>query len=165
MQKMSLSDLVLRHDSGVRLWTAPVSPEWFSRWFQVATLTASWSKDPNTKVGAVVFTKDNAPIAFGYNGLPRGVEDTELRLQDREIKRKMVVHAEANAILNAARTGAALDGAFIMVTHPCCSVCAGLIIQAGIKLVIYPDLPGCERFNHDISEQMFKEAGVALHKI
>ena len=144
---------------------APLPENWIKRWAEVAQLAASWSKDPNTKVGAVLFTKDNSPIAFGYNGLPRGVEDTDLRLQDREIKRKMVVHAEANAILNAARTGAALDGAFLMVTHPCCSVCAGLIIQAGIKLVIYPALPGCERFNHDISEQMFKEAGVILHKI
>lgn len=112
--------------------------KWDRRFLELAQLVASWSKDPSTKVGAVVVDEDRIVLGMGYNGFPRGVEDTDERLNDRPTKYAFVVHAEANAILNA---GASAKGATIYVwpafgKPPLCSSCAKLVIQAGIKRVV-----------------------------
>jgi dCMP deaminase len=93
------------------------------------------SKDPSTKVGAVIFDEKRRLVSAGYNGFARGVQDKDERLLDRETKYKLTLHAEKNAIMFA--TGS-LDGATIVVTHPCCAQCAALVIQSGIKHVLWP---------------------------
>lgn len=122
------------------------------------------SKDPSTKVGAVIFDDKRRLISGGYNGLPRGVEDNSARLNDREKKIKMVLHAEKNAIAFATSS---LEGATLFCTHPCCTQCAAQIIQMGIKHVCWPtpDLAFVERWADDmtLSMEMFIEADVTLH--
>ena len=75
--------------------------KWDKRFLEMAKLVASWSKDPSTQVGAVA-VRNRTVIAQGYNGLPRGMKDTHDRLTVRTLKIKRIVHAEMNAIYNAA---------------------------------------------------------------
>jgi dCMP deaminase len=96
---------------------------------------AGWSKDPSTKVGAVIVDPRRVVRGMGYNGFPRGVCDTPERYADRPTKYKLVVHAEANAILNA--TGDVRGCVLYCTWHPC-SACAALIAQAGIAEVRCP---------------------------
>jgi dCMP deaminase len=122
------------------------------------------SKDPSTKVGAAIFDDKRRVISLAYNGLPRGVEDSPVRLQNRDIKYKMILHAERNAMAFA--TGK-LEGATLFCTHPCCTQCAAQIIQMGIKHVCWPtpDREFVNRWSEDmeLSKEMFKEAGVTMH--
>lgn len=122
------------------------------------------SKDPSTKVGAVIFDDKRRLVSGGYNGFPRGVRDTEDRLMDRETKLKMTVHAEKNAI---AFSTAPLHGTTLFCTHPCCTQCTALIIQSGIAHVCWPKptLDFVERWANDLilSAEMFSEAGVRVH--
>jgi dCMP deaminase len=107
--------------------------EWWHNWFfGLAEHVSTASKDPSTKVGAVIVRPDRTIASVGYNGFPRGVEDT---YTTREAKLLRTVHAEANAILTAHEP---LHGYTLYVTplHPCAN-CAALIIQAGIKHVYY----------------------------
>lgn len=92
-----------------------------------------WSKDPSTKVGAVVVAPGNRPIGFGFNGFARGCDDSLALYEDKEYKHRHVVHAETNAILNARQC---VDGCTIYITHPPCQHCAGIMVQAGISKVI-----------------------------
>lgn len=132
----------------------------------MAEHVAKLSKDPSTKVGAVIFDDKRRIVSAGYNGFARGVKDTSSRLHDRDTKYKLTLHAEANAILFA--TGA-LDGSTIVVTHPCCAQCAAQIIQAGIKHVVWPH-PSREflmrwKDNLTLSIDQFIEAGVEVHEV
>jgi len=126
---------------------------------------ATASKDPSTKVGAVIFDDKRRLISAGYNGLPRGVHDTSERLHDRPTKYRMTQHAERNALAFAA---APTNGATMFITHPPCASCAGGIIQAGIRHVCYPaDSVDAvlARWGEDLeaAEHMFNEAGVLIH--
>lgn len=125
----------------------------------------TWSKDPSTKVSATIF-RDKHPVASSYNGFPPGIEDTEERLNNRELKYKLVQHAEANAISVCAKLGISTQGTTMAVTHFPCSTCAGMMITAGIKKVIVqsPDEDFLSRWKDsvDLSKEMFKEAGVEL---
>lgn len=141
-------------------WPHSLPQKWCERWLDLAHAIAAWSKDPSTKVGAALFRPDNTPISFGYNGLPRGVIDSDERLQNRDVKYKLTVHAEANAILNAAKSGASLQGSVIAVTHPPCPNCAAMIIQAGISTVLVPEVKDFERWDPELSYSILKEAGV-----
>jgi dCMP deaminase len=111
---------------------------WDKRLLFLAEHISTWSKDPSTKVGAVLAHGKDV-VGLGYNGFPKGVEDTEERLNDRPTKYKLVVHAEANAILMA---GHKTNGASLYVWcpgwgNPCiCNECAKLAIQAGVKEVV-----------------------------
>ena len=132
----------------------------------MAEHVAKLSKDPSTKVGAVIFDDKRRIVSAGYNGFARGVKDTSSRLHDRDTKYKLTLHAEANAILFA--TGA-LDGCTIVVTHPCCAQCAAQIIQSGIKHVVWPH-PSREflmrwKDNLTLSIYQFIEAGVEVHEV
>ncbi len=108
---------------------------WDQRWMQLAESVAQWSKDPRRKVGCLIVDADNNQLSGGYNGFPRGIADDE-RLNDRETKLKIVVHAEANAVAAAARNGHSVKGATAYVTHYVCSRCVCLLIQAGISRVV-----------------------------
>lgn len=130
----------------------------------MARHVAKRSKDPSTQVGAVIFDPKGRIVSAGYNGFARGVEDKESRLTDREMKLKLTLHAEKNAILFAT---APLDDCTIVVTHPCCAQCAAQIIQAGIKHVLWPT-PSKEfldRWADDyaLAIAQLREAGVGIY--
>lgn len=140
--------------------------EWDKRKLRLAMGEVNtWSKDPSTKVSAVVF-KDKNPIAVSYNGLPPGIEDTHERLHNRELKYKLVQHAEANAISTCAKMGIATDGAEMAVTLFPCSTCAGMMISAGIKRVIVqePSDELIKRWGESfvLAKELFAEAGVEV---
>lgn len=111
--------------------------KWNMRFMQMAELISSWSKDPRKQIGAVVVEPITRRIlATGYNGFPRGIEDSEERLATSEEKSKYVVHAESNAIYNATWSGISLNHAHLYVYGlPICPECAKSIIQVGIDQV------------------------------
>lgn len=91
------------------------------------------SKDPKKKVGAIIISRDGFnELSAGYNGIPRGVKETEERWLGKN-KLKWVEHAERNAIYNAARSGTSINNAIMITTRFPCIECARAIIQAGIK--------------------------------
>ena len=110
---------------------------WGDRYTHLAKEVSTWSKDPSTKVGAVVIGKDGQVLSQGYNGFPRGIRDSNSRFKNRERKLELVVHAEMNAIYNACLSGISLKGSTLYVYGlPICNECAKGIIQVGIKKVV-----------------------------
>lgn len=110
---------------------------WGDRYTCLAKEISTWSKDPSTKVGAVVIGNNGEVLSQGYNGFPRGIKDTPQRLKNREKKYNLVVHAEMNAIYNASLNGVSLNGSTLYVYGlPICNECAKGIIQVGIDKVI-----------------------------
>lgn len=144
-----------------------MSTTWHDRYMKMAKEVSLWSKDPNTKVGAIAVGSKGQILSQGYNGFPRGIFDLEERLTDRETKYKYVVHAEMNVIYNATYSGVSLDGAKLYVYGlPVCSECAKGIIQVGIKEVYVAqeciDLRPhwFESFQQTLD--MFNEAGIKV---
>ena len=134
---------------------------WNKRFLGLATYVASWSKDPSTKVGAVIADENKRIVSLGFNGFARNVKDDD-RLNDRNIKYAMVLHAEENAILFAKRD---LSGCNLYVSGlPPCSHCASLIVQCGIKHVYAWKQEIPERWQESVAltEKIFEEAGVTL---
>ena len=118
-----------------------MSLKWDQRYLKLAEEVASWSKDPSRKIGAVAVGAKGQVLAQGFNGFPRGIDDSEERYNDRERKYELVVHAEMNVIYNATYSGVSLDGATLYVTGlPVCSECAKGIVQVGIKRVIMREM-------------------------
>lgn len=124
---------------------------WDSRFLSVAKLISSWSKDPSTKVGTVIVGPDREIRSTGYNGFARGVADTEARLNNRELKYELIVHAEENAILNANLTGTLLRGCVVYSTWPPCTKCMRMLIQVGVRDVVNLDRPVPPRWEEDFS--------------
>ena len=144
-----------------------MSNKWDIRFLEMAKLVASWSKDPSTQVGAIA-VRNRTVIAQGYNGFPRGVDDHELYYLNKAIKYKRIVHAEMNAIYNAAENGVSLkDSTIYVIGLPICHDCAKGLIQAGISRVVTPEQEIPENWQESISSSisMFKEAGVIWHWI
>lgn len=138
---------------------------WPERYLALADFISGWSKDPSTKVGAVLFRLDGSIISMGYNGFPRGVDDDPALLADRSVKLKMTIHAEENAILAAMRNGSTVEGASLAVTRHPCSGCAAKLSQAGIRRVYYLSDEDFEvRWADDIAlaKHMFNQLGVML---
>lgn len=131
-------DGILRH-----LESAARRLKWDRRFLERARMVASWSKDPSTKVGAVIVDDRRIVVGEGYNGFPRGVHDDDERYADRELKYKLVVHAEVNAVLAAGERarGATLYiwPSFLPVSDgypPSCNECCKIVIQAGIREIV-----------------------------
>ena len=128
------------------------------------------SKDRSTKVGAVALDDAMVIKGSGYNGFPRGVDDYREERHERPTKYRWTVHAEMNVIAQAARP--VLEGTTLILTslHPC-SICAGMLIQAGVKRVMAPEIrhPGTGELRFDWSEdekiafEMLQEAGVDVY--
>nr|WP_239552526.1 deaminase [Oceanisphaera litoralis] len=130
------------------------------RFINLAQHVASWSKDPSTKVGAVVVRLDKTVATMGFNGLPRNAHDDH-RLHNREVKIDLTVHAEMNALLFAREP---LHG-FTLYVWPLspCVRCASHIIQAGITRVV--SVPyGNGRWQESLAkaEALFSETGVVV---
>lgn len=139
-----------------------MSEKWDIRYIELARLVSTWSKDPSTQVGAVLVRPDNSVASIGYNGFPRGIEDTDERLNDRDVKYSHMIHAEMNAVLNA-HDSVRGDTLFLWPLL-CCDRCAPHMIQAGIKRVVAPTCPPekADRWEPILieSRKRFDEAGV-----
>lgn len=106
---------------------------------QTARAFQSLSKDPKNKVGALVVAKDGRQFSMGYNGFPEGIEED----WGDDVKHDFVIHAEVNAIVNASFP---VRGGTVYVTLEPCHKCLGLLINAGIREVVYdrPYLGSCD---------------------
>jgi len=138
--------------------------KWDRRFLDLAEHVAGWSKDPGTKLGAVAVNDRRQILSTGYNGLPAGIEDTAERLNDRETKYALTIHAEMNCIYSAAHNGVSLHGATMYVSGlPVCSDCAKALIQVGVKRVVMRHAKSigdkwAESFK--LTSEMFHEADV-----
>lgn len=143
---------------------------WDEYFMRHVYLAASKSKDPRTKIGAVL-VKDGIIISEGFNGFPRGVEDSESRYNNRTIKWDYIVHGEHNAILNTCRHGIkTLDSTLYTQGIPC-NECSKAIIQAGIKEIVihkqWPNLLSSEKWVEAVrmSKIMLGEANITLRQL
>ena len=139
---------------------------WDEYFMGIAVLSALRSKDPNTKVGAVIVSPDNKVISIGYNGMPRQLDEDQLSWNKGEgldSKYLYVCHAEFNAILNT-QVGGTLKGARLYVTLFPCNECAKAVIQTGIKEVIYLDNKYADQTSTIASKKMLDLAGIKLRK-
>ena len=131
-----------------------------------AMTAARFSKDPGTKVGASILKPNGALVSTGWNGFAPNVNDSEARLLDRDIKLQLTLHAEVNAILEAARS---LKGCTIFTyPFPPCAPCASIIIRSEIShvIAIVPDpIPARWEKNFLLAEEALREAGVEFTKI
>lgn len=133
----------------------------------MAKLVASWSKDPSRKVGAVA-VRNRRVIAQGYNGFPRGMDDDPFYYNDRPLKLKLVVHAEMNAIFNAAENGVSLKDSTLYVHGlPVCNDCAKGLVQVGIKRIVTPEQDVPKHWQDSVwhSAMMFDDVGVVWDHI
>jgi dCMP deaminase len=151
----------------------PLNETWDRRFLELAKHISSWSKDPSTKVGAVLVDPDTKlVVGIGYNGFARGVDDSPERLNDRPTKYKFVVHAEVNAILMA---GPEAYGSTLYVWPTfylpnICNECCKVAIQAGVSDVVgyFPDQNmDWKRWKEsiEIAQAMCDEAGVTYRGV
>ena len=144
--------------------------KWDKRFVEMAKVVGSWSScyQQNRHVGAVV-VKNKRVLTTGYNGAPSGI--TSCTDKGECLRRKLnipsgtrqemcyAVHAEQNAICQAAKMGVSLEGATLYCTHQPCTICCRLIINSGIKKVVY-----VEGYPDEFSLQLFNEAGIEVIK-
>lgn len=145
-----------------------MSIKWDRRFLKLARHISSWSKDPSTQVGCVITGADREIRSTGFNGFPRGIEDSAERLEKRELKYPLICHAEENAIMHAARIGVSLKACTAYVTWPPCTRCARSLVQAGVREVVYPDqldIPERWREDFEMSSGMFAEAGIVVRPV
>ena len=144
-----------------------MNTKWNQRWLALAHQVAGWSKD-QTQVGAVISDHNRNPRGFGYNGIPRGLDDLAEDRQHKPKKNWYFEHAERNVIYACSRNGISCDNCTIYVTHfPCCD-CTRAIIQSGIASVVVdaacmdPSQEFYQKWAEQIAEsqQMLREAGV-----
>ena len=142
---------------------------WDKRFVELAKHIATWSKDKSRGVGAIIVNQDKRVISMGYNGFPTGIDDDVEERHQRPTKYDWTVHAEENAIANAARIGASTNGATIYLNLFPCARCAGNIINCGIKKVVVLDKPNYNDNTYGkeftISRQKLIEADVEIRYI
>jgi dCMP deaminase len=139
---------------------------WDKYFSGIAKLSALRSKDPKTQVGAVIVTEDKTISGIGYNGFPRGIDDDVFPWDSTgnwvDTKYPYVVHAEANAILNSTTS---LKNSTLYVTLFPCNECAKLIIQSGIKEIVYISEKFSKVDQLEASKRMLKAAGIGVRQI
>lgn len=144
--------------------------KWDKRFMEMAELVSSWSScyQENRQVGAVI-TRNKRILTTGYNGASSGILSCK---EKGECMRKKLgipsgtrhelcyaVHAEQNAIIQAAKIGVSVEGAVMYCTHQPCTICAKMIINSGIKRVVFK-----EGYPDEFSLNLFEEAGVEIQK-
>lgn len=145
--------------------------KWDKRFMQMADLVSTWAScyQPNRKIGAVI-VKNKRVMTTGYNGAPAGVKTCIERGEC--LRRKLnipsgqrqelcyAVHAEQNAIIQAAKLGISIDGATLYCTHQPCVMCAKIIVNSGITRVVYR-----EGYPDDFALEILAEGGVQLERM
>lgn len=139
---------------------------WDTYFMGIAQLSSKRSKDPKTQVGACIVNHENKIVGIGYNGFPKGISDDDFPWQDQgdylQTKYPFVVHAEANAILNASQN---LNDCKLFVTLFPCNECTKLIIQSGIKELVYISNKDEGKDFQIASKNMLEKAQVKLRQI
>lgn len=144
--------------------------KWDARFMEMASVIATWSScfNENRQVGAII-VKNKRIITTGYNGAPAGIKSCKEKGEC--MRRKMgiasgtrhelcyAIHAEQNAVIQAARLGIAIDGATLYCTHQPCAICAKIIVNAGISRVVYG-----EGYPDEFAMQIFNEANTKVEK-
>ena len=144
--------------------------KWDVRFMEMAHVIAGWAScyQENRKIGAVI-VKDKRIMTTGYNGAPAGVKTCKERGEC--LRRRLgvpsgtraelcyAVHAEQNAIIQAAKLGVSIDGATLYCTHQPCVMCAKMIVNSGIVRVVYR-----EGYPDDFSREILAEGGVLLER-
>lgn len=139
--------------------------QWLNHFIDMAKLISTMSKDPSKKIGVVIVDEHNRVVSTGFNGFPRGIEDSQERLENKDYKRAITLHAEENAILYAKQDLTGCD--MYIYGLPPCSHCAAMIIQSGIRNVYYriPDeyeISDHWKENLAIAETILNEVGINL---
>ena len=144
--------------------------KWDDRFMEMAHVIAGWTScfNEGRAIGAVI-VKDTRIMTTGYNGAPQGLRTCKERgycmrrrlgiASGTRAELCYAIHAEQNAIIQAAKLGVSIDGATLYCTHQPCSVCAKMIINAGIKRIVYQ-----EGYPDSFSLEIIDEAGVALER-
>jgi len=111
--------------------------KWDRRYLELASLVASWSKDPSTKAGAVIIRPDRTVVSVGFNGFPKNMPDNPEWYANREEKYSRVVHCEINAMIHSYEN---LKG-YTLYTYPFapCDRCVVQMLQAGIVRFVFPE--------------------------
>ena len=140
---------------------------WDEYFMGVAMLSAMRSKDPHTQVGACIVSDDHKILSMGYNGFPMGCSDDDFPWcregEPYDNKYFYTTHSELNAILNY--RGGSLEGATLYVSLFPCNECAKIIIQSGIKEVVYLSDKYANSENNIASRKLFDSCGVKYRKI
>lgn len=144
--------------------------KWDLRFLEMAMMVASWSKDPSTKCGAVIVRPDRSIVSTGFNGFPRGCDDSGSVYADRDLKLARVVHAEVNAVLLARQD---VRGCTLYTWPPgygpTCDRCASVVIQAGITRVVHviQETDFASRWMEPCRRglDMYREAGVTVEAL
>jgi dCMP deaminase len=124
-------------------------PDWYRYALMLAKTAAMRSEDPYMKVGAVVVRKDNSVASIGYNGAPPGIK---LDWQDREKRRKFVIHADT-------------EGGFIAITHRPCSACLPVIAAHGILHVVYAEPIDPVTYEPGTLDEIAEKLGIQVRRI
>lgn len=145
--------------------------KWDERFIKLTRQVATWSSCFKTdrQVGAII-TRDKRILTTGYNGAPAGLVSCKEKGECMRVKLGIpsgtrhelcyAVHAEQNAIIQAAKQGISLEGATLYCTHQPCSICAKMIINSGVKRVVFSD-----GYPDEFSMKMFDESGLTVEKI
>ncbi len=145
--------------------------KWDERFARLSLTIAGWSScfKENRQVGAVI-VRDKRILTTGYNGAPAGIKSCKERGECMRQKLGIesgtrqelcyAVHAEQNALIQAARLGLSVNGATLYCTHHPCTICARLIVNSGIKRVVY-----LYSYPDDFSARLLKEGGVEVEKL
>jgi len=144
--------------------------KWDARFMEMAEVIAGWAScyQQDRKIGAVI-VKNKRIVTTGYNGAPAGIKTC---VERGECLRKKLgiasgtkheicyaIHAEQNAIIQAAKLGSSIDGATLYCTHQPCVICAKMIVNSGIARVVYK-----HGYPDEFAVQMPKEGGVQLER-
>ena len=144
--------------------------KWDDRFMELAGVISGWAScyKADRKIGAVI-VKNKRIVTTGYNGAPAGITTCVERGECLREKLGIAsgtrhelcyaVHAEQNAIIQAARLGISIDGATLYCTHQPCVLCAKMIVNAGIRRVVYR-----EGYPDDFALEMLNEGGVELER-
>lgn len=142
--------------------------KWDKRFMELTEGVSNWASCLRRKVGAVI-VRDNRVMATGYNGAPAGIRTCidrgECLRESMNIESGThaelcyAAHAEQNALIQAARYGISIEGSTLYCTHQPCVICAKMIINAGIRRVVYK-----EGYPDEFSLQLFAEAGTDIEK-
>ena len=143
-------------------------PSWDEYFMEITELVAKRSTCLRRKVGAVV-VKDKRILTTGYNGPPTGLKHCDELggcLRDKlgipsgeRMELSRAVHAEQNAIIQAAKYGISIDGATIYVTNHPCFICAKMLINAGIKRIVYK-----EGYPDEFAKEILNDAGIKVEQ-
>lgn len=142
---------------------------WDEYFMAIAKLSAMRSKDPSTTVGSCIVSETNRILSIGYNGAPNGFNDKDFPWERKgkplEIKYPYVCHSEMNAVLNYNGSKKDLEGARIYVDLFPCNECAKIIIQSGIKEVVYLSDKYFNSDNNIASRKLFDMCNIKYRKL